>query len=261
MAKKKKSFHENATAPLSAERAIKITASLAELALINRPATWLPPNRAPRTEPPKICFDEWNVWDEHQAPGYDGGEQAYDLSDALSLAVWLNVFVRQSQHVGMANMAQSVNVLGPLSTRRDGGPGLVKQTLWWPLFLFSRFMRGKTLGVHVRAPAYEGPTRPSWIRSTTPTPWLDVSCALDDGGFVNLAVVNIDERRDWAVDLQGIPPGHAVEAHTIGGEGVELTATNFDGVQRVGIVESTWVSRKQYIFPRRSFTLLRWSTA
>ena len=44
-----------------------------------------------------ICFDEWNVWDPERAPGEQGAEQLYTLSDALAVGVWLNVFVRQSR--------------------------------------------------------------------------------------------------------------------------------------------------------------------
>ena len=40
----------------------------------------------------------------------------YTLSDALAVGVWLNVFVRQSKYIGMANIAQSVNVIAPLMT-------------------------------------------------------------------------------------------------------------------------------------------------
>lgn len=255
---------------MSAERAIQITASLTELALINNPTGgWRPNGYKEPAAPPKICFDEWNVYDDQQAPGDQGGEQAYNLSDALGVAVWLNVFIRQSQHIGMANIAQSVNVLGPVSTRRDGGPGLIKQTLWWPLLLFSKYMRGKTLGVHLSASTYEGPTFPAWIRKTTPTPWLDVSCAYDEAAsYVNLAVVNVNDEEDVTanLDLQNaLPAGlgadkqQEVQVFTVGGGDVDVKATNFDGVERVDVVESTWAASAQYTFPRHSLTLLRWS--
>lgn len=46
---------------------------------------------------PSICFDEWNVWDPIRAEGSKGTEESYTLSDALAVAVWLNVFVRKSR--------------------------------------------------------------------------------------------------------------------------------------------------------------------
>ena len=69
---------------------------------------------------PKICFDEWNVWDPKRAEGEKGGEEKHTLSDALAVGIWLNVFVRQSNKLGMACLAQAVNVLGPLLTSKNG---------------------------------------------------------------------------------------------------------------------------------------------
>ncbi|KAH0293373.1 family 51 glycoside hydrolase, partial [Aureobasidium melanogenum] len=114
---------KNATAPRSAERAIEITGGLIDLVRIE--------NKVPYTVPaPTICFDEWNVWDPVRAPGDIGAEEKYTLSDALAVGVWLNVFVRQAKYIGMANIAQSVNVISPLMTSKDG---ILKQTTWWPL--------------------------------------------------------------------------------------------------------------------------------
>ena len=49
-------------------------------------------NNIPASQPrPTICFDEWNVWDPIRAIGSKGAEETYTLSDALAVAVWLNV--------------------------------------------------------------------------------------------------------------------------------------------------------------------------
>ncbi|KAK3349546.1 hypothetical protein B0T25DRAFT_548390 [Lasiosphaeria hispida] len=99
--------------PLAAERAIEITSRLIDLARIE--------NKVPPTVPKqKICFDEWNVWDPFRALGEEGAGEKYTLSDALAAAVWLNVFIRQAQHIGMANIAQSINVVSPLMTHQAG---------------------------------------------------------------------------------------------------------------------------------------------
>lgn len=66
---------QNVTAPLAAERAIRVAASLIELARIERGVAVSRP-------PTKICFDEWNVWDPERAPGDRGAEEQYTLSDA-----------------------------------------------------------------------------------------------------------------------------------------------------------------------------------
>ncbi|KAL3965316.1 hypothetical protein ACCO45_002320 [Purpureocillium lilacinum] len=218
---------KNATAPRAAERAIEITAGLIDLA---RAENHVPPT-VPRQ---KICFDEWNVWDPVRAPGEQGAEERYTLSDALAVGVWLNVFVRQAKHVGMANIAQSVNVISPLMTTSKG---VVKQTTWWPLLLFSKYMRGRTVAVNVRSGEYQGDTEPAWIRGTMDTPWLDVSAVLDNG-VVNLAVVNVHEQRDFVTELAGVEASGKVEVYAVTGPGVD--AVNTEEKQEVGISESTW---------------------
>lgn len=233
------------TAPRAAERAIEITAGLIDLA---RAENHVPPT-VPRQ---KICFDEWNVWDPVRAPGEQGAEERYTLSDALAVGVWLNVFVRQAKHVGMANIAQSVNVISPLMTTSKG---VVKQTTWWPLLLFSKYMRGRTVAVNVRSGEYQGDTEPAWIRGTMDTPWLDVSAVLDNG-VVNLAVVNVHEQRDFVTELAGVEASGKVEVYAVTGPGVD--AVNTEEKQEVGISESTWDGQGKYTFPKHSLTLLRW---
>lgn len=250
----------NVTSPLAAERAIQITASLIDLARIETNTDVWPetPSTKPRTEHrPKICFDEWNIWSETRFPGSEGAEQHYDLSDALGVAVWLNVFVRQAQWLGMATIAQSVNVLAPIYTTRDGS-GLVRQTIYWPLYLFARYMRGRTIAVGLRCGVYGGRTNPEWIASTLDAPWLDVAAALDADGVVNLAVVNISEERAFETDVEGVVVGGKVEVYIVGGEGHGVRDCNIDEPDKVRVRESEWDGKGKFTFQKHSFTLLRW---
>lgn len=234
----------NVTAPLAAERAIEITSSLIDLARVENQ---VPPEQLR----PTICFDEWNVWDPIRAEGSLGAEESYTLSDALAVAVWLNVFVRKSKDVGMACLAQTVNVISPLMTTKEG---ITKQTTWWPLWLFSRFMRGWTIGSHVSSGTYEGETTPKWIRGAVQTPWLDVSASLGEDGFVNVAVVNIHEEKDLESRVEGAKG--EVEVFTV--TGADVSVTNMKGKQEVAIQESSWNGSGSYVFPKHSLTLLRW---
>jgi alpha-N-arabinofuranosidase len=238
----------NVTAPLSAERAIETASALIDIARIEK-------NIPSSTPPTRICFDEWNVWDPSRAPGEQGAEELYTLSDALGVAVWLNVFVRQSKWVGMANIAQSVNVISPLMTSKNG---VTKQATWWPLLLFSRYMRGWTVGVHVRAGAYDGATEPAWLQGVLEqgASWLDVSASVNEDGVVSLVVVNINETTDFEVDLVGV--GKEVEVFTVTGKDVK--AVNVEGKEEVGVKESKWDGQGKYRFLKHSMTLLRWGT-
>lgn len=243
-----KSHVPNAIAPLSAERAIESAAALIDIARIEKN---IPPS-VPRTT---ICFDEWNVWDPIRAPGEEGAEELYTLSDALAVAVWLNVFVRQSKWVGMANIAQSVNVISPLMTTKDG---ISKQTTWWPLLLFSKYMRGWTVGVHVAAAAYDGVTEPKWLRGTLDdgASWLDVSACVNEEGWVSVVVVNVSETDDFETELQGA--GKSVDVFTITGK--DVTVVNTGGKDEVSVKESKWDGQGKYKFGKHSMTMLRWDT-
>jgi alpha-N-arabinofuranosidase len=238
---------KNAVAPRSAERAIEICAGLIDLARIQNGV----PGSVPRQT---ICFDEWNVWDPKRAPGEDGAEEIYTLSDALAVAIWLNVFVRQSKYVGMANIAQSVNVIAPLMTTAEG---VIKQTIWWPLLLFCKYMRGCTIATHVSSGAYEGETEPKWLRSAMDTPWLDVSASIGDDGVVSMVVVNVHQTESQKVEVVGSKPSsEKVQVYSITGD--SWNVNNMDGSEKVGIKESEWNGEGSFEFPSFSITMLRW---
>lgn len=242
--------HEaNVTAPLSAERAIQTAAALIDIARIENQ---VPPSK-PRTT---ICFDEWNVWDPERAPGEKGAEEQYTLSDALAVGVWLNVFVRQSRYIGMANIAQTVNVISPLMT---SATGLVKQTTWWPLLLFSRYMRGWTVAAHVSCGSYEGATSPAWLQGVLDqgAPWLDVSAVVDEQGMANMAVVNISAEHDFETRLAGVTG--PVDVHTVSGP--DPQARNTADKAAVGVHQSLWDGKGSFVFGKHTLTLLRWKAA
>lgn len=236
---------KNALAPRAAESAIEICASLIDLARIT--------NKVPPTAPRQlICFDEWNVWDPQRAPGEKGAEEQYTLSDALAVAIWLNVCVRQSKYVGMANIAQSVNVISPLMTHTNG---LTKQTTWWPLLLFSKYMRGWSIAVHVSCAAYTGITEPAWMQNTVDTPWLDVSATISEDGWVSIVVVNVHPSEGFAVQCDGIE-ATKIEKYVITGSSWDVT--NTEAKQNVGIEVGEWDGNGKCMFPRMSMTMLRW---
>ncbi|KAF7431142.1 hypothetical protein PC9H_006862 [Pleurotus ostreatus] len=202
----------NAMGPAAAEKGIEITRSLIDLAKVE----------GALDKSITICYDEWNVWDPVRAPGEKGAEEHYDLSDAIAVASWLNVFVRKADIVKIACIAQSVNVISPIITSPTG---LYKQTTYYPLHLFTNLMRGASLDVYVGAGAadpqslsYDGPTFPPFIQhltSHTPesmklTKFIDVSAVLvtptDEPGLksteVRVAIVNRHDVDDYEVPIR-----------------------------------------------------------
>jgi hypothetical protein len=253
--------HANVVSPRAAERAIEITSSLIDLARCDFSYDDWPERfetAAKTVHKPTICFDEWNIWDDKRAPGDKGAEELYDVSDMLAVAAWLNVFVRQAKRIGMATVAQSVNVISPLMTTPRG---VVRQTTYWPLLLFSRFMRGKSLATHVCASVFNGPTFPGWLESTSELPLLDVSAALSDDGYVNLAVVNVAEEKPMSTTLSIPANVESVSVFTVGGKVNGIRDNNTEGSEKVYIRESKWNRQGPFTFEQHSFTLLRWKAA
>lgn len=153
----------------------------------------------------------------------------------------------------MANIAQSVNVISPLMTNKDG---IVKQTTWWPWLLFCKYMRGTSLSVNVQCGEYQGSTKPDWIRGIIETPWLDVSASINDEGVVTLVVVNIHETKAATAKLDGIPSGASVDIYTVTGDNIK--STNTVDKTEVEVKESKWEANGSYEFPKASMTMLRW---
>lgn len=153
----------------------------------------------------------------------------------------------------MANIAQSVNVISPLMTSKTG---IVKQATWWPLLLFSKYMRGETIAVHLEGDSYTGETAPEWLQGTLEPDGasiLDVSASVKDG-WVSLVVVNIDEERHIETEILGVKG--EVDVYTVTGHSVK--AVNVEGKEEVSLKEGKWDGKGKYKFEKHSLVMLRW---
>lgn len=257
-------YMKNVTAPIAAEAAIQVTKSLIDLATTQHPPI---PNgltvfggQKPKV---KICFDEWNVWDPERANGANGAEEKYTLSDALAVACWLNVFVRQSESLGMCNIAQVVNVIAPIVTNEST---LYLQTTYYPLKLFSTYMRGKLLNLHVESTIYDGPTGNkdnnfSWIAGNYLVPLLDVSAA-QNGDKTYIAVVNRCDQEDSHTTISFDRKISLIHRWVLNHTNV-LATNNFETPHNVVLqeddLEITQNDNFRLIidFPKHSFTFLQ----
>ena len=96
-------------------------------------------------------------------------DRIYNLEDALVVAQWLNVFLRKSHVLKIACVAQIVNVISWLHTRRDG---LLKHPSYYAFKLVSNLARGDALDVLVKTPQVE-------TNQYGAVPALDVSASYD----------------------------------------------------------------------------------
>ncbi|WP_422074288.1 alpha-N-arabinofuranosidase [Tranquillimonas rosea] len=177
-----------------------------------------------------ICFDEWNVWyhqradDKARVKEWDWPEapalleETYNFEDALFVGGLLNEFIRCSDRVRIACIAQLVNVIAPIRAER-GGPAW-RQTIYWPYQMASLYGRGNALGVSVDAPTYN-------CRVADDVSYLDIAATLDTAEEV-LTLFVLNRHPTEAAELDTGLTGFAAERivfHRVL-EGHDLRATN-----------------------------------
>ena len=177
-----------------------------------------------------ICFDEWNVWyhireqDAENVASWDWPEapalleETYDFEDALFVAGLLNEFIRRSDRVRIACIAQLVNVIAPIRAEK-GGPAW-RQTIYYPYQFASLFGRGTALNVAVDSPTYD-------CKVAEEVKYLDVAGVLDETGTtLTLFMLNrhLTDAADLDVTLTGFT-GARLKEHLVM-EGHDLRAGN-----------------------------------
>ena len=147
-----------------------------------------------------LSFDEWNVWyhsnqqdrDILKADKWGQAlpllEDVYNFEDALLVGSMLITMLRNADRVKVACMAQLVNVIAPIMTRKGGGAW--PQTIYWPLQQASKYGRGTALRPLVQSPAYD-------CVDYTDVPYLDATATLGEDGSLTIFAVN----RDMAEDI------------------------------------------------------------
>jgi alpha-N-arabinofuranosidase len=152
-----------------------------------------------------ISFDEWNVWYHSRKQGVSDGEgvnwrkappileDAYDFDDVILVGCALNTFIRRSDRVRIACIAQLVNVIAPIMTENGGSAW--KQTIYYPLYFASKYGRGDALNVAVDVPTYD-------VKVADDVPYVDVAAVRSrDGKRLTLFVVNRHPDEDVTLDV------------------------------------------------------------
>jgi alpha-N-arabinofuranosidase len=191
-------YWTNVLQPLQAERAIQTTAALIDRAayiqgLANKPA---------------IAYDEWNVWYRSMPEDTGRGDLAerYTFDDALAVATYLNVFVRNSARVRMANLAQLVNAIAPVVTTADGA-GV--QPIYYPFLLHATAALDVAADVRVDGPVVSPELPPGASR------WPHRVADLGPFTLVDAAASVAADRRAVAVTLVNRSPDEAEEARLV----------------------------------------------
>jgi alpha-N-arabinofuranosidase len=190
-------YWTNVLQPHQAERAIACTRALIQRAAYQQKVA----------APPRIAYDEWNVW-YRTSDGFL--EERYDLADALAVGTYLNVFVRNCAWVRMANLAQLVNAIAPVVTTPEAA---AVQPIYYPLLLHAQAALELAVDVHVDSRVLEevGPlddTRwPHRVADLAPFQAVDAAASASaDGTRLAVTLVN---RADAAEPVELVLRDHA----------------------------------------------------
>lgn len=216
-------------------------------------------------DPIYIAWDEYNVWYRARGGQFARGEKAleerYNLEDALVVSGFLNAFIRNANIVKMANMAQLVNVIAPIFTNETG---MFRQTIFYPLQLFSNNVKGIALDVFVDSETYDteefyiglGETR----TKQTKVPYLDVSATYNDGEIV-LCVLNRHKEKAITTDILSQTGEFEGAVKVFEVNGPDIKSSNDFGKEVVKTISKPDLKTKgsslSYTFPPHSFTLLK----
>ena len=251
-------YYTNVFLPHQAERCIRHMSALIEGIRF----------RQRISHPIPIAYDEWNVWHFNRAVAENGYQEPYNLGDALAVATYLNIFLRMPAQVGMANLAQTVNVLGSMITNPKG---LYLQTIYHPISLYAKHCGPVALDSYVVAAPDEqhtlapdaGPSAER-VADLGPFGYLDVSATHNpDARTATVCVVNRHRERAITASLD-LLDGQATrvgQVYEVNGSDPDVS-NSFEHPDAVTVHEKAWQgegSRIAYTFPAHSVTVLKFS--
>ena len=169
----------------------------------------------------KVAWDEWNLF------GWvvDGvnDDASYTLGNAIITALILNLFIRNSDTIGMANYSTFVNINGAVSAHGDR---LVRRAQFAAFDLLSNNLGDEVLDVRLDAPEIEVPVaraeklgRPplgnnldnpaAAPETSTRVPLLDCTATRGRDGAIYLSLINKspDADLDTVIRLPGLALG------------------------------------------------------
>jgi alpha-N-arabinofuranosidase len=153
--------------------------------------------RARKATPVWTALDEWNIindWsDGEKRDDVHKFESPYNLRDALWVASAMNAIQRNCRTVRLANLAQLVNVIAPISA---SPAALLLNTTYYPLELYANRSGSVALAPVLECPRFE-------TKYFADQPYLDVSATYDEAKRrMSLGVVNRRREGDVVASLE-----------------------------------------------------------
>ncbi len=130
---------------------------------------------------------------------------SYNFEDVLQVGCILNTFIRRSNIVKIACIAQLVNVIAPIMTEPGGAAW--RQTIYYPYYFASIYGRGTALQLSVKCPGYDADVADN-------VPYIDVSGVHnEDEGTLTFFIVNRhgSESLDVSISLEGFGDASVID--------------------------------------------------
>ena len=185
--------------------------------------------------PVRFSIDEWNnrhalKMEDYFAFTRKDARRQYDVCAAATM---LNVFLRNSPYVAMANYIFPVNGHGLVKTA--GNESAYRSSLYYVFDLYRKYLSGSVAAVAVVGPGYrnvrlgdysnvEGDIADDTKSIVQDLCFVDAAASLDGDGMISVALVNRSYDRKQTVSLE-LPEGYKVfEIWTI--ESDKVTTSN-----------------------------------
>ncbi|HME52135.1 MAG TPA: alpha-L-arabinofuranosidase C-terminal domain-containing protein [Candidatus Lokiarchaeia archaeon] len=138
------------------------------------------------TDKCKIAFDEWNIWTSFKQI-VRADTPSYNLVDGLWCALIINLLIRHTARIGIANYAQLVNVIGLILTYDD----VIVLTPQYHVFkLFGDLMQERLMQIAVTCDLVASKKFTNEFPAES-APTIDAAATIsDDGNTIAVFVIN-----------------------------------------------------------------------
>ena len=209
-----------------------------------------------------LSLDEWNVWyhsnqqdqDLHKREPWGTAlpllEDVYNFEDALLVGLMLITILKNADRVKVACLAQLVNVIAPIMTRKGGGAWA--QTIYWPLLQASAFGRGKSL-----LPILE--SEKTDTKHYADVPFVDAAAVLNDDGNVTIFAVNrdLEQPAELTCDLRSFGEFKDVSHSVLHHDDMKAVNTEADPDQVKPVDAPIDLKDGKVVLPAASWNIIR----
>ena len=146
-----------------------------------------------------LYVDEWGTWYDKADPGDTALYQQNTIRDAVSAALFLNVFHRHADRITMGNIAQVVNVLQAMILTKEDRM-LVTPT-YHVFEMYKVHQGGKHIPLKFTSPSYACETADSGKGSSNGVNAISATASTAEDGAMYISLSNADPKVSHSIEL------------------------------------------------------------